>query len=623
MSGERTLSGLSEGIFDSLRIFDNLEVDGQTQFGSLAVSGALSTGATTASSLLVGPGSTLLQGQVEGPAGAWSISSAGAIVGGSLQSSGALTCNTLSVNSLVSADSSGALNAGSLSVTGAIVGGSLQSSGALTCNTLSVNSLVSADSSGALNAGSLSVTGAIAGGSLQSSGALSALTLAVTTANCATLSVSNGKTTLGSDGSMSIAQGAATIGATGNIAGANLGSNGVIETKDAQGNLSVKINATETGVSVAGSGNIVGGASQQYGILVDTTSLHGGTYHKSLMYANNFQAIIPANSGTGWLPLQVRTHAGVNKFSVDLDGNIDAGSGSITTTGSLSVGAFSTSSLSVVGNSLVHASTGFTTDAGGTYISANGSINLSSGPITCGTIDCEGLDCDGNNITDVGQITAAVGNITSGLSVTGAMSCTTANVSNSLSFVAAGSSASSLVGNTYPGQKTTATNLDLTSSTLDFDETFYNLPCGVYPVGSEYRMVINSGDWRPNADVSQDNVAINDSSASYRGKAVPQAYSMELVAIKAIPHGWKATKLRVNSSSNLILGVYSVNNTAATGSTNLGYGTIYTNAENSLYTQLTASIDTSLMIIVKTTTTSQYVSGGYVTLQKLAASSGF
>eukprot|EP01046_Picozoa_sp_COSAG06_P007711 COSAG06_NODE_381_length_16594_cov_7.199454_6_plen_155_part_00 len=102
-------------------------------------------------------------------------------------------------------------------------------------------------------------------------------------------------------------------------------------------------------------------------LMVDTTSLHGGTYHKSLMYANNFQAIIPANSGTGWLPLQVRTHAGVNKFSVDLDGNIDAGSGSITTTGSLSVGAFSTSSLSVVGNSLVHASTGFTTDAGGTY----------------------------------------------------------------------------------------------------------------------------------------------------------------------------------------------------------------------------------------------------------------
>ena len=39
--------------------------------------------------------------------------------------------------------------------------------------------------------------------------------------------------------------------------------------------------------------------------------------------------------------------------------------------------------------------------------------------------------------------------------------------------------------------------------------------------------------------------------------------------------------------------------------------------ENSLYTELTASIDTSLMVLARTTTTGQYVSGGYVTLEKV------
>ena len=63
------------------------------------------------------------------------------------------------------------------------------------------------------------------------------------------------------------------IDTTGNIAAANVGSNGLIEAKDTQGNVVLKMNGAVSGVSAAGTGNIVGGASEQYGILVDSTSL--------------------------------------------------------------------------------------------------------------------------------------------------------------------------------------------------------------------------------------------------------------------------------------------------------------------------------------------------------------
>ena len=81
----RTLSGLTEGIFDSLHIYETLEVEGQTEFGSLAVSGALTAGALTCSSLQVGPGQTLLQGAVSGSANSWSVDSGDALLATSVR----------------------------------------------------------------------------------------------------------------------------------------------------------------------------------------------------------------------------------------------------------------------------------------------------------------------------------------------------------------------------------------------------------------------------------------------------------------------------------------------------------------------------------------------------------
>jgi hypothetical protein len=86
--------------------------------------------------------------------------------------------------------------------------------------------------------------------------------------------------------------------------------------------ISLKLNQAVTGISSAGLGNIQGGKESQYGIIIDESPT-SGTYQKAEAYANAFEAIIPANGGTGWLPLQVKTYNGAegNMFKVDIDGN--------------------------------------------------------------------------------------------------------------------------------------------------------------------------------------------------------------------------------------------------------------------------------------------------------------
>ena len=191
-----------------------------------------------------------------------------------------------------------------------------------------------------------------------------------------------------------------------------------------------------------------------------------------------------------------------------------------------------------------------------------------------------------------------------------------------MSFTSAGSAASSITGNNYPGVKTTATNLDLTSSTLDFDEKFYNLPHRVYEISGTYYYAINSGDWRPNDDSSFYNLNIVDSNSTFRGRAQVDSSSLEMVAILSVPNGWKATGVKVFASSSVPIDVYRIYNNNSGGSTDQLYGvTTNTNVEYNFTSsaKIVGDLDYSAMVVVHTNSTSMYVSGGYLLLEKVTS----
>ena len=108
----------------------------------------------------------------------------------------------------------------------------------------------------------------------------------------------------------------------GDIVGDNLETAGILTLKNGGGDVVLKMNAAQTGISAAGFGNIVGGPLEQYGVLIDENPL-SGTYQKAVMFANTLEAIVPANGGTGWFPLQVKEYDGGagNLFKVDINGN--------------------------------------------------------------------------------------------------------------------------------------------------------------------------------------------------------------------------------------------------------------------------------------------------------------
>ena len=340
----------------------------------------------------------------------------------------------------------------------------------------------------------------------------------------------------------------------------------------------------------AGEGSVVIGENQQIGLIIDKPPQQG-TFNKGLIFGNAFEAIIPLNAGTGWLPLQIKTAAGAagDKFKVDIDGNL-------------------TSALKIQGNN-------FATT--GNYFTVN-----QSGDIVCNDVNAAEISAveylikqnqgfiSFQNFTD----TALVGSSADKTNVSEMRFNSNTNIFHRIDFDDS-SGATTLTGNSYNtgGNQTVVSYMDFRS------ETNIQLPTGVYNIstggGTVYRKVLTSGDWRPNDDTSYYNLNIVDTSSTYRGKAQVDSSSMEMVAIISIPQGWKATKFRINASTALVVDAYKIYNTATTGSTNLTYGTNYTNNEINLYQTLDAHIDTSLMLICHTTSTSQYVSGGYITLE--------
>ena len=406
--------------------------------------------------------------------------------------------------------------------------------------------------------------------------------------------------------------------------------------------ISLKINQAVSGVSSAGLGNIQGGKASQYGIIIEETP-SSGTYQKALVYANAFEAIIPANGGTGWLPLQVKTYNGVggNKFKVDIDGN---------TTTALKL---SCNSLGVDGDLATISSAGVFS---GTGLNCNEiSVNSDTATITsAGVITGSGLNCneisvnsDTATITSAGIITGEKMNAPQHNITTNQGSLSFGNYSNT---AIAGSTHSSktacnnlhfndntnkwsqlnfgdgyqttLTGSTYLSSPTFMTNFDLR------DYTNATRSERIFRDGATYRYAMNAGDFRINDDHSYYNLSIVDSSASLRGSCRVNSTTAEIVTVMTIPQGWRVDSYKMHSypttaGQELDVDVYKVYTDATLSSTNLQSQAQTTNYETILTTKYTSSYNTAIMIIIHTTATSNHVRGGWLNLTWVGVSSGF
>ena len=152
-------------------------------------------------------------------------------------------------------------------------------------------------------------------------------------------------------------------------------------------------------------------------------------------------------------------------------------------------------------------------------------------------------------------------------------------------------------------------------------------PLTAFPVGSpssavEYQLAFSPGIWRVNNDNINANVAIDDGPVAATthlfGRAVPMDSSIELIGHITIPYGWTATKALVscvdNTGANLsLLTIYhNVLTWGTAGFTTAGTG--ITNSETTLTTPMEGAVNRVLLIKVSTSSTNDFVGGGYITL---------
>ncbi len=136
-------------------------------------------------------------------------------------------------------------------------------------------------------------------------------------------------------------------------------------------------------------------------------------------------------------------------------------------------------------------------------------------------------------------------------------------------------------------------------------------------------MALNSGGWRSNDDNSYYNVHIEDDTVNNKvfGRARVATSVLEMVQVVQIPQNWRATAVSVDvrnaagSSLTRNVNAYKINNFDAVGYSDLGEGT----SANEL------TLDTdggymdgtqyhALMVVLHTTSGSDYAGGGYVKL---------
>tara|TARA_R110000772_G_scaffold51915_1_gene119166 strand:+ start:9948 stop:11264 length:1317 start_codon:yes stop_codon:yes gene_type:complete len=189
--------------------------------------------------------------------------------------------------------------------------------------------------------------------------------------------------------------------------------------------------------------------------------------------------------------------------------------------------------------------------------------------------------------------------------------------------------------NSFPSATLGATSISLgsTSSNLDMNNgniTRSNLLGGTNLLPSErlayeggrWLFNLNAGDWRPNDDSSFYHVAISDATITM-GRAKPNTAALELIKIISIPSGWSPTRIYISAITSLganlsrTLYLYKIRNWGGTGMTYIG--SAFTNVETTtpaigFPAYGAGSSPYSLLIKCMTTTTSDYIGGGYIQL---------
>ena len=274
-------------------------------------------------------------------------------------------------------------------------------------------------------------------------------------------------------------------------------------------------------------------------------------------------------------------------FSTDLR----AGSGLIITATELDLSAIPNSALA--NSSLTLGSTSISLGATATAID-----DLELDACQGITMDGADIDCDCNDIDNVKDLTYCAGG-------------------------------SALTGGGGAGDETTATYLDLTSSTNRFPPNIPVLPSNVYETyPGTYAMAFSQSVWIPNDDSSYYNYAIEDdfTAALVAGRGKATSSSLELEAFFNIPNGWRATGILVDLRGSTgyqvsrSVTIYEVKTWSASNPISGTYtyrGGTTTNTAYTFSSTMDGAIDNALWVEVSITSTSDYIAGGYIVLTKI------
>ena len=176
--------------------------------------------------------------------------------------------------------------------------------------------------------------------------------------------------------------------------------------------------------------------------------------------------------------------------------------------------------------------------------------------------------------------------------------------------------ATNLTGSNYPNKPTTATYLDLTSST-----NIMPLPADCFEVSGDIRQTINLSNFMPDDDSSFYNLAVEDDlSSAIHGSIRVMTASLEVCGYFVIPNGYTATACRIDITNaagaavSRTLTFESFTTYGATGYASLGTGT--SNSEQTFSSSLAAASDKLLFIRINTTSTADHIRGGYIKLTR-------
>ena len=129
------------------------------------------------------------------------------------------------------------------------------------------------------------------------------------------------------------------------------------------------------------------------------------------------------------------------------------------------------------------------------------------------------------------------------------------------------------------------------------------------------RIKIFASDWVADNDSTSYSILVYDTADN--GSVMVGNSGIEAYAFKEIPHGYKATHCRINCSDSIEVKVYKCDISGSAGvEIQDNASTQYTNTEFTL-TETSADDNNYLMIFVYTTATTNYIRGGYVTIERI------